>query len=470
MRGRGLIVAVIASLVGAVPAVAAGPEPGWLAERLTRAPVGERALADLAAFDAIAAAHGGNREVGTPGFEESRRYVDAQLTAAGYQVTYQDVPYHGFGFDAERVVDSGGASPRVLMAQYAPSTPVGGLTAPVTFLATSGCSAAEYPPESAGTVVLSRTDGCTSAQHALAASQAGAAALLLYDVSPAPWTNLRRRTPGSSIPVGFLSQQDAEALNPGTVTVELRGHDIHGTTVNLFAETRGGRADNIVMAGAHLDGTPDGPGINDNGSSVAAVLRAAVLLGPYQEHVPNKVRFAFWGAEELVNVGSAHYIDTLGPAERDAITLYLNYEMLASSNYVRFVMDGDDSEFPGTGSPGGPPGSGQVEAVIAQGYGLQGVPIKKADFSEMRSDSEAFMAAGIPSGGAHGGGRGIKTAEEAAVFGGTAGQFYDPCYHQPCDDLAHIDVPALKQSVLATVWAVGRFAVYADDVRAASGR
>ena len=42
---------------------------------------------------------------------------------------------------------------------------------------------------------------------------------------------------------------------------------------------RPGRRDNVVMAGAHLDSVPEGPGINDNGSGVAAVLETAVQLG-----------------------------------------------------------------------------------------------------------------------------------------------------------------------------------------------
>ena len=58
------------------------------------------------------------------------------------------------------------------------------------------------------------------------------------------------------------------------------------------------------MAGAHLDSVPEGPGINDNGSGVAAVLETALQLGSSPQ-VHNAVRFGFWGAEELGLVGSA---------------------------------------------------------------------------------------------------------------------------------------------------------------------
>ncbi|QUH04559.1 M20/M25/M40 family metallo-hydrolase [Saccharopolyspora erythraea] len=476
--GIPLALAAMTTAVLVPGAAVAARDREWLAERMATGG-SDGAVAHLAAFDRIAAGNGGNRGVGSPGFEQSLGYVADRLTGAGYEVTYQDVPYRGFHVDAERATAPDGTGVRVLMSQYGPSTAEGGLTTPLFALPAGqedpapGCEAADYPAHARGTIALVRTGGCTTPGKAEAAGEAGVAALLLYEVSPAPWTVLRLRAPDSLIPVGHLTQLDAEALAAqagAPMTVELRGRDEYATTVNLFAETAGGQADDVVMAGAHLDSSSDGPGVNDNGSSVAAVLEAALRLAPYQDVVPNKVRFAFWGAEELVNIGSHHYVESLTPEQVEAIALYLNYEMLASSNYVNFVMDGDDSDHPDTGGPAAPPGSGQVEAVMAQGYRIQREPLKTADFASMRSDSEAFIAAGIPSGGAHGGIRGLKTPEEAAVFGGTAGQFYDPCYHQSCDDLAHANLAAMRASAKAVAWAVGRFAVYDEDVRAASRR
>ncbi|MBY8853584.1 M28 family peptidase, partial [Saccharothrix sp. MB29] len=116
----------------------------------------------------------------------------------------------------------------------------------------------------------------------------------------------------------------------------------------------------------------DGPGVNDNATSVSALLETAVRLAPHQHRVANRVRFAFWGAEELINVGSTHYVTTRTPEELAAIRLYLNWELIASPNFVRFVVDGDDSDHPDVGAPAGPPGSGVVEAVLTQGYRVQG--------------------------------------------------------------------------------------------------
>ncbi|MBW4717814.1 M28 family peptidase [Saccharothrix obliqua] len=453
MRSVALALAIV--LAGGQPAT--GMTDTWLARTLSAAVSTPDAMTSVRAFDAIARANGGNREAGRPGFERSREHVERVLTRAGYRVHTEPVPYEGFRVDAEELTAPGDV--RVLMAQFVPS---GVVTGRLDRAAGAGCAATDYPAGVAIAVVASGT--CTSGDKATAARDAGARALLLYDVSPVPDTVIRRRATGSPLPVGFVSQRAAEALTPGPATLELRGHAVQDTTVTVFAETAGGRPDHVVMAGAHLDSGADGPGVNDNATSVAALLETAVRLAPHQRQVTNKVRFAFWGAEELVNLGSTHYVATRTPQQLAAIRLYLNWELIASPNYVRFVVDGDDSDHAGTGAPPGPAGSGTVEEVLSDGYRVQHLPFRTADQNDIRSDQEPFARAGVPVGGAFGGVRGIKTAEEAAVFGGTAGQPYDPCYHQPCDDLSNVHVGALGEAMRAMAWAVGRFAVN-DDLR-----
>jgi Zn-dependent M28 family amino/carboxypeptidase len=119
------------------------------------------------------------------------------------------------------------------------------------------------------------------------------------------------------------------------------------TTSNVLAETPGGRADKVVVAGAHLDSVTAGPGVTDNGSGVATMLEAALNLNSTVNMfktggngLANKVVFAFWGAEELNLIGSAFYVSQLTPAERAAITININVDMLSSSNGVYFVQDG----------------------------------------------------------------------------------------------------------------------------------
>ena len=60
-----------------------------------------------------------------------------------------------------------------------------------------------------------------------------------------------------------------------------------------------------------------------------------------------------------------------------------------------------------------------------------------------RSDYGPFIEVGIPAGGLFTGAEEIKTAEEAAIYGGTAGEPYDPCYHQDCDTFDNNSLEAL---------------------------
>jgi Zn-dependent M28 family amino/carboxypeptidase len=161
-----------------------------------------------------------------------------------------------------------------------------------------------------------------------------------------------------------------------------------------------------------------------------------------------QVRFAFWGAEELNLLGSQHYVDNLSDQELQDIVANLNFDMLGSPNYVRFVYDGDGSD---TG-PVGPPGSAQIEDIFNQYFASQGLATEPTAF-DGRSDYGPFIAVGIPSGGLFTGAEGIKTAEEAAVWGGTAGVAYDPCYHQACDTYANNSDDALAANSDAVAYA-----------------
>ncbi len=237
------------------------------------------------------------------------------------------------------------------------------------------------------------------------------------------------------------------------------------TTYNVLAESKGGDPNNVVMVGAHLDSVNAGPGINDNGSGSAAILETAKQMAKVKPR--NKVRFALWGAEESNLVGSTYYVNNLSAEEQAKITLYLNFDMVGSPNHVFFVYDGDDSDAVGAGP--GPAGSTQIEDVFERYYTDRGIPYKGTDFSG-RSDYGPFIAVGIPSGGLFTGAEGIKTAEEAAIWGGTAGIAYDPCYHQACDTYANNNDSALDVNSDAVAYATLQYAMNTSDINAVRGK
>ena len=186
------------------------------------------------------------------------------------------------------------------------------------------------------------------------------------------------------------------------------------------------------MAGAHLDSVLGGNGINDNGSGSAALLETAEKMATMKKAPNNRVRFAWWGAEELGLLGSEHYVADLAenrPAAFQKIALYLNFDMVGSPNYALMVYDGNNSAFPvGPNAAEGPEGSGAIERMFHKFFDGYGTGSDETAFSG-RSDYGPFIALNVPAGGLFTGAEGVKTAEQAAQFGGTAGEAYDECYH-----------------------------------------
>ena len=115
--------------------------------------------------------------------------------------------------------------------------------------------------------------------------------------------------------------------------------------------------------------------------------------------------------------------------------------MVGSPNYVRFVYDGDGS---GTPDDAGPPGSDAIESIFTDYFESQGLASEPTAF-DGRSDYGAFIAEGIPAGGLFSGAEVVKTREQAATYGGTAGVAYDSCYHQACDTINNLNTQALYE-------------------------
>ncbi|KOU60324.1 peptidase M28 [Streptomyces sp. MMG1533] len=207
---------------------------------------------------------------------------------------------------------------------------------------------------------------------------------------------------------------------------------------NLIADWPGGDADQVVMAGSHLDSVSSGAGINDNGSGSAAVLETALAVAQ-ADYLPTKhLRFAWWGAEELGLVGSRYYVNSLSSANRARISGYLNFDMIGSPNPGYFVYDDDPA----------------IEKTFKEYFAGLGVPTEIETEGDGRSDHAPFKSAGIPVGGLFTGASNTKSAAQAAKWGGTAGQAFDRCYHSSCDTTANINDTALDRNSDALAYAV----------------
>ncbi len=318
---------------------------------------------------------------------------------------------------------------------------------------------------SPGTSRCIQRGSCDFAVKAQNAEDAGAFGVVIFNEGQEGRTDAFLGTlggPGIDIPVvgtSFAIGEDL-AANGATVRLFVDATNEIRTSENVIAETTAGRDDRVVVVGAHLDSVPEGPGIQDNGSGSAAILEIALQMAELGIQPRNQVRFAWWGAEEAGLLGSEHYVANLSKREIKDIALNLNFDMIGSPNFVRYVYDGDGSA---TGTAG-PNGSGNIEDVFLDYFTGEGLVTEPTAF-DGRSDYGPFIAVGIPAGGLFTGAEGIKTPEQVEDYGGTAGIQYDPCYHLACDTFDNISLEALDQNSDAAAHAVLTYAMTTSSVK-----
>ena len=438
----------------------------------------------LTALQRTAEANGGNRAAGTPGYEAGASYIETQLRRAGYDPVRQYFSYDQYalaGQELEQVEPTQQTfEPGVdyTTMSYSGAGDVTAVVVPVDInLAgdranTSGCEPEDFAGFEPGSIALMQRGTCSFEIKTANAAAAGASAAVVFnqgnDVAGDDRFGLVNGTVGSvlsAIPAVGVTFAVGEQL-AGSPDAQLRvSVDASIRTVetfNVLADTKQGDPGRQVVVGAHLDSVEEGSGINDNGSGSAAILETAIQLQKSGKKfkLENQVRFAFWGGEEDGLVGSDYYVSQLDETGLANTLLNLNFDMVGSPNFVRFVYDGDGDAF---GSVG-PTGSDVIEAEFNDYFASQGLATAPTEF-DGRSDYYAFIANGIPAGGLFTGAEGVKTPEEAAIFGGTAGESYDPCYHSACDDLTNINRQVLDEMSDAVAHATLTFAQTDADLR-----
>ncbi|BBY44525.1 M28 family metallopeptidase [Mycolicibacterium celeriflavum] len=450
------------------PTTQAGVAPAAVefARTLAQRSSADAMYAHLVRLQEIADDNGGNRALGTPGYDASVEYVADILRDKGFDVQTPEFEVR-LPFADEPSLTVGGAEITAKPLNFTIGTGPDGVWGPLVPARvedTPGCTASDYdglPVK--GAVVLVDRGVCPFSDKEQAAAERGAVALIVANNEE---NDEMGGTLGEDteveIPVVSISKVEGEQLRaaPGETTLKLNAGVRTEHTRNVIAQTRTGDTHNVVMAGAHLDSVPEGPGINDNGSGVAAVLEAAVQLGGSPD-VQNAVRFGFWGAEEVGLFGSNNYLQSLDVEALKDISMYLNYDMVASPNPGYFTYDGNLSLPPDAdGAPSRiPEGSAGIERTLVAYLDAAGKPAQDTTF-DGRSDYDGFALAGIPSGGTFSGAEKDMTPEQAERWDGEAGQPFDPNYHKASDTLDHIDRTALGIHGAGVPYAIG---IYAQD-------
>lgn len=291
----------------------------------------------------------------------------------------------------------------------------------------SGCHEEDYADVENGTIALVKRGECAFGDKAEFAAKFGAHAAIIYnneegsirgtlgvpkegvDVSPCVGV-------GKKEGEKFAAQIEAGEELVAEVYVDSFVGPI--TTVNVIAETVEGDPENVVMLGAHSDSVTAGPGINDDGSGTISLLEVAKQLSKF--NVRNKVRFAWWAAEEEGLLGSNYYAENLSVEENLKIRLFMDYDMMASPNYEYEVYDGNNTV--------NPEGSEEIKQLYIEYYTSHGHNYTLIPF-DGRSDYVGFIEHGIPGGG-------VAAGAEKKNF--ENGKVLDRCYHQLCDDVSNI--------------------------------
>ncbi|KAK7987116.1 aminopeptidase Y [Apiospora saccharicola] len=501
--------ALLAAAAAAAPgAIATGNEtskPYVTSESLQSLISIEDLLAGSQKLQDIADAHGGNRAFGGGGHNATVDWLYDTLSSTGYFDVVKQPFVELFSAGSANLTSSSGSNKK----DYSPDTltytaGTGGqtLSRPVVAVANVGCDAADFPAGVADNIALVKRGTCDFAKKAALAKAAGAAAAIVYNNVPGAVAGTLGSQSAANAPIVGIPQDEGEAIlsaltsspdTPFVLDLFIESIVENRTNYNVIAETKQGDKDNVLVLGGHSDSVYEGPGINDDGSGSVGVWAVAKALTGFK--IKNAVRFAFWGAEEFGKLGSFYYVKQLNQTEAEIgkIRAYLNFDMIASPNYVYGIYDGDGSAF----NFSGPAGSDQIERDFEDFFKANNLPSVPSVFSGRsdyavsfhiphplisltgandrpspalllinhhfqitdRKTSQGFIENGIPSGGLFTGAEVLKTAEEAALFGGKAGEPLDANYHQAGDNIDNLAQDAYLINTKAIANSVAKYAM-----------
>ena len=415
-------------------------------------------LNHMRAFQRAANANDGNRAANTTGYDASLAYVERRMKRAGYETERVRFDFADFTLNSSalqlgaKVYTAGETEGGdYVVAEFSGGGNVTGPIVPIDYTgpppeagaSTSGCEAEDFPANPApNSIALVQRGTCVFVDKIRLAAEAGYAAVLIandgfedrtepFQIGANPFTLIPAAMTSSTVGLELL------AATGQTLTFAVDATTEPAVQYNLIADTPTGNPERTTVVGAHLDSVEAGPGINDNGSGSGTLIEMAEEIAELPRNPRNRIRFAWWGAEEAGLVGSSAYVaDLVKSGEIDDIEANLNFDMLASPNFVRFVYDGDNST--GEGDEG-PPGSAEIEQVFLDYFDSVGLETEPTAF-DGRSDYGPFIApeAYVAAGGLFSGAEGVKDEEEEAIYGGAAGSWYDPCYHQFCDTFSSV--------------------------------
>ncbi|MGH8094290.1 MAG: M28 family peptidase [Chthoniobacterales bacterium] len=434
----------------------------------------------------------GNRDTGTPGYKASVDYVVGLMREAGYRVTIQPYLYRKVETGPQVHFTVPGKSYVFDQDWFVARLSAGGtISAPVEPVRGSGSGGVpeEWTGFVPGRIALLQRGSCSYDVQVANACAAGAAAIILYNHSAEDWALepagpddgsafQARLTRPAAIPVigvasfamGADLRRQCEEGHPQVVRLDIPAEQKSGVDYNVIAESPFGDADHVVVVDAHLDSIY-GAGILDNASGSSTILEVALQMA--KTPTRNRLRYIWFGGEEIGLLGSRYYTENLSAAERRQISFDVDVDVTATPNYDYLVADPafapNVQRFP----PNVVPQSRVGNQFFADYFETVRIPSRPAWFGNEGTDSNSFSLIGIPNTGILTQQNCCKKPWEIEIWGGVLGNyegkipsFNGGCVdfpHRWCDNLDNNDPAVLEVASKACASAIFQLANFAFD-------
>ena len=420
-----------------------------------------------------------SRNSGEPGYRASVDYVARLMQQAGYDVTIQPYKFLYYAYIGVPTFTEVSPTPHsyTLNNEWGPGQstgtanaaiqPAGGIVIPptATSSSTSGCTSADFSGFTSGRIALIQRGGCNFGVKVLNAQAAGASGVIIFNEGNPGRTGLLIGSlvdaAGNpivpTIPVAFTTFAGGTALldqyrsGPAPVmNITIKAIvDPNRDDWNVIAESKGGDKNHVVVVDAHLDAIY-GAGMLDNASGSATILDVAQKMKNVQPR--NKLRFIWFGGEELGLLGSAYYVNNLASSELSHIGYDLDADVTATPNYTIGVLDPAGPDLFSGVSTNTFPNRVYKASMVARDQAIayfDSVGLNHELFSPAGTDAFSFNQVGIPASGLLTGQDCCKNQHEVDLFGGYLGNFegnipsFDGgCVDNPflwCDNLSNND-------------------------------
>jgi hypothetical protein len=388
----------------------------------------------------------GNRDTGTPGYAASVAYVAGLMRGAGYKVTIQSYNYEKSEVIGTPVFQT--PSRRYVLERdwfVARRSGSGTLTAPLDVPRgpNAGCSARDFAGFARGRIALMERGACDADTQVANAAAAGAPAAILYS-TPENAAGEARLLDLAPIPViGFASYSVGSELlhqyrsrSVPTVHVEIRTRARSDIDYNVIADSPFGDPNHTVVIDAHLDSIY-GAGMLDNASGSTTILEIALNMA--KTPTRNRLRYMWFGGEELGLLGSRYYTTHLTQAQLHRIAFDVDADVTATPNFDILIADPEYAtkvkRFPKNVVPQSRIGNQYFADFFKRG----GVVSRPANFGNDGTDSLSFSFVGVPNSGILTQQDCCKHSWETKLWGGFRGNYEGdiPSFNGGCVDRPH---------------------------------